>query len=202
MGCLEKSTTVWLAIRLNDCSRERPATITAPPRSCVTRLQSHARAACATSSPTRCGVQSPQPRTQPAVIIPSFSPAASSSSTCCTRIGSRRRPPRVSSCLWHNLRRFLRFAFYDYCYHFYDPGTQFPGNKKITLCNTKKYKKSSWNESYSSSPFTKQSCSKMALYRWIKTESRWNEKLIYLSSPDWSASLRPSLLLLFFLHPR
>ena len=40
---------------------------------------------------------------------------------------------------------------------------------------------------------TKQSCSKMAWYRWIKTESRWNKKLISLSSPDWSASLRPSL---------
>jgi len=23
---------------------------------------------------------------------------------------------------------------------FFDPGSQFPGNKKITLCNTKKYK--------------------------------------------------------------
>jgi len=23
---------------------------------------------------------------------------------------------------------------------FFDPGTQFPGNEKITLCNTKKYK--------------------------------------------------------------
>ena len=55
----------------------------------------------------------------------------------------------------------------------------------------KKVQKSSWNEPYSSS-FTKQSCSKMALYRWIKTESRWNKKLISLSSPDWSASLRPS----------
>ena len=32
-------------------------------------------------------------------------------------------------------------------------------------------RKSSWNEPYSSSSFTKQSCSKMALYRWIKTES-------------------------------
>ena len=57
----------------------------------------------------------------------------------------------------------------------------------------KKVQKSSWNESYSSSFFTKQSCSKMALYRWIRTESRWNKKLISLSSPDWSASLRPSL---------
>jgi len=35
----------------------------------------------------------------------------------------------------------------------------------ITLCNTNMYKKSSWNEPYSSSSFTKQSCSKMALYR-------------------------------------
>ena len=32
----------------------------------------------------------------------------------------------------------------------------------------------------------------MALYRGFKTESRWNKKLISLSSPDWSASLRPS----------
>jgi len=32
------------------------------------------------------------------------------------------------------------------------PGSQFPGNEKITLCNTKKVqKKSSWNEPYSSS---------------------------------------------------
>ena len=47
---------------------------------------------------------------------------------------------------------------------FFDPGTQFPGNEKITLCNTKKVQKSSWNEPYSSSSFTKLSCSKMALY--------------------------------------
>jgi len=47
----------------------------------------------------------------------------------------------------------------------FDPGTQFPGNEKNTLCNTKKVQKSSWNEHYSSSSFTKQSCSKMALYR-------------------------------------
>ena len=56
----------------------------------------------------------------------------------------------------------------------------------------KKVQKSSWNEPYSSSSFTKQSCSKMALYCWIWTESRWNQKLISLSSPNWSASLRPS----------
>jgi len=36
----------------------------------------------------------------------------------------------------------------------------------FTLCNTKKVQKSSWNEPYSSSSFTKQSCSKMALYRY------------------------------------
>jgi len=47
---------------------------------------------------------------------------------------------------------------------FCDPDTQFPGNEKITLCSTKKVQKSSWNEPYSSS-FTKQSCSKMPLYR-------------------------------------
>jgi len=41
---------------------------------------------------------------------------------------------------------------YVYCYYycFFDPGTQFQGMKKIALCNTKKYKKSSWNEPYSS----------------------------------------------------
>jgi len=43
----------------------------------------------------------------------------------------------------------------------------------------KKVQKSSWNEPYSSSSFTKQSCSKMALYRWIKTESRWNKYYYY-----------------------
>ena len=35
----------------------------------------------------------------------------------------------------------------------------------ITLCNTRKVQTSSCNEPYSSSSFTKQSCSKMALYR-------------------------------------
>ena len=44
-----------------------------------------------------------------------------------------------------------------------DPGTQFRGNEKITLCNTENVQKSSCNEPYSSSSFTKQSCSKMAL---------------------------------------
>jgi len=47
----------------------------------------------------------------------------------------------------------------------FDPSTQFPGNGKITLCNTKKVQKSSWNEPYSSSSFTKQSRSKTPLYR-------------------------------------
>jgi len=69
----------------------------------------------------------------------------------------------------------------------FDPGTQFPRNEKITLCNTKstkikliiidactqfpgneknfsmqykKVQKLSWNEPYSSSSFTKLSCSK------------------------------------------
>ena len=86
----------------------------------------------------------------------------------------------------------VRLPISYYYYYFFDPGTQFPRNEKITLCNIKKVQKSSWNEPYSSSSFTKQSCSKMALYRWIKTESRWNRKLISLSSHDWSASLRPS----------
>jgi len=38
------------------------------------------------------------------------------------------------------------------------------GMKKITLWQYKKIQKSSWNEPYSSSSFTKQSSSKMALY--------------------------------------
>ena len=29
---------------------------------------------------------------------------------------------------------------YYYYYYFFDPGTQFPGNEKIMVCNTKKYK--------------------------------------------------------------
>ena len=66
------------------------------------------------------------------------------------------------------------------------------GMKKLR-CAIQKVQKSSWNEPYSSSSFTKQPCSRMAVYRWIKTESRWNKKLICLSSPDWSATLRPSL---------
>jgi len=69
------------------------------------------------------------------------------------------------------LLRYKSSFYYYYFYlflifflFFFDPGTQFPRNEKITLCNTKKVQKSSWNEPYSSS-FTKQSCSKMALYR-------------------------------------
>ena len=46
---------------------------------------------------------------------------------------------------------------------------------KILCCAIQKVQKWSWNKPYSS--FTKLSCSKMALYRWIKTESRWSRKL-------------------------
>ena len=66
------------------------------------------------------------------------------------------------------------------------------GMKKIRYA-IQKVQKSSWNEPYSSSSFTIQSCSKMALYRWIRTKSRWNKKLISLPSPDWSANLQPSI---------
>ena len=45
---------------------------------------------------------------------------------------------------------------------FFDPGTQ--RMKKLRYAIQKK-QKSSWNEPYSSSSFTKQSCSKTALYR-------------------------------------
>ena len=35
----------------------------------------------------------------------------------------------------------LLFSYFNYyCFYFFNPGTQFPGNEKITLCNTKKYK--------------------------------------------------------------
>ena len=65
-----------------------------------------------------------------------------------------------------------------YCY-FLDPGTQFPGNEKNYAKQYRKVQKSSWNEPYSSYSFTKQSCSKMALYRGMKTESRWNNVINY-----------------------
>ena len=46
------------------------------------------------------------------------------------------------------------------------------GMKKLCYA-IEKVHKSSWNEPYSSScSFTKQSCNKMALYRWVGTESR------------------------------
>jgi len=84
---------------------------------------------------------------------------------------------------------------FQFClsYLFFWPRYSIPGEWKNYVMQYKKVQKSSWNEPYSSSSFTKQSCSKMALYRWIRTESRWNKKLIYVSSPDWSASLQPSL---------
>ena len=73
------------------------------------------------------------------------------------------------------------------------PRYSIPREWKNYAMQYKKVQKSSWNKLYSSSSFTKQSCSKMALYRGIRTESRWNKKLISQSTPDWSASLRPSL---------
>ena len=33
-----------------------------------------------------------------------------------------------------------KHRYYYYYYYYFDPGTQFPGNEKYTLCNTKKYK--------------------------------------------------------------
>ena len=63
---------------------------------------------------------------------------------------------------------------------FFGPRYSIPREWKNYAVQYKKVQKSSWNEPYSSSPFTKQSCSKMALYRWIRTESRWNKKLIFL----------------------
>jgi len=40
----------------------------------------------------------------------------------------------------------------------FDPGTQFPWNKKNYAMQYKNVQKSSWNEPYSSSSFTKQPC--------------------------------------------
>jgi len=83
-------------------------------------------------------------------------------------------PPNTNTGILHSLsasevttlRRYTNlFIIIIIFIYFFDPGTQFPRNEKITLCNTKKVQKSSWNEPYSSSSFTKQSCSKMALYR-------------------------------------
>ena len=76
---------------------------------------------------------------------------------------------------------------------FFRPRYSIAREWKNNAMQYRKVQKSSWNEPYSSSSFTKQSCSKMALYRWIRMESRWNKKQIFLSSPDWSANLRPSL---------
>ena len=52
------------------------------------------------------------------------------------------------------------------------PRYSIPREWKNYAMQYKKVQKSSWNEPYSSS-FTKQSCSKMALYLWIRTESGW-----------------------------
>ena len=93
---------------------------------------------------------------------------------------------------WYRLTRVVpKRAVKRVCVYIY-PGTQFPWNEKNYALQYRKVQKSSWNEPYSSSSFTKQSCSKMASYLWIRTGSRWNKKLISQSSPDWSASLRPS----------
>ena len=62
------------------------------------------------------------------------------------------------------------------------PRYSVPREWKNYAMQYKKVQKSSWNEPYSSSSFTKRSCSKMALYRWIRAESRYNKKLIIISS--------------------
>jgi len=46
----------------------------------------------------------------------------------------------------HNSERSLKTTpafgrnYWHHYYYYFDPGTHFPGNEKITLCNTKKYK--------------------------------------------------------------
>ena len=70
---------------------------------------------------------------------------------------------------------------------FFDPGTQFPGKKK--LCCAKKINLPSGHY-ISFSSFTKLSWNRIALKCWIRTEIRWNKKLTSLSLPDWTESLR------------
>jgi len=60
--------------------------------------------------------------------------------------------------------------YYCYCHYFLTPVLNSQGMKKLRYA-IQKVQKSSWNERYFSSSFTKQSCSRMALYRWIKRES-------------------------------
>ena len=76
---------------------------------------------------------------------------------------------------------------------FFYPGTQFPRKEKKLRYSIQQSTKIKLEWTLLLSSFTKQSCSKMALYRWIRMESHWNKKLVSLSSPDWSASLLPSL---------
>jgi len=69
---------------------------------------------------------------------------------------------------------------------FFWPRYSIPREWKKYAMQYKKVQKSSWNETYSSS-FTKQSCCKMALYRWIRMENRWNIIINYYSSQIPSA---------------
>ena len=65
-----------------------------------------------------------------------------------------------------------------------------PRELKNTLRNAKKNKNQAGVYLTPPSQNSHTVKSKVALYRWIRTESRWNKNLISLSSPDWSASLR------------
>ena len=58
----------------------------------------------------------------------------------------------------------IEICYYYYCY-FLTSVLNSRGMKKLHAMQYKKVQKSRWNEPYSSSSFTKQSCSKMALYR-------------------------------------
>ena len=62
----------------------------------------------------------------------------------------------------------LHKFYYYYYYYFFWPRYSIPEEWKNYAMQYKKVQKSSWNEPYSSSSITKQSCSKMALYHWIK----------------------------------
>jgi len=75
-----------------------------------------------------------------------------------------------NSWIWWSFHALRPKALYkcDCYYYFLTPVLNSQGMKKIRYA-IKKVQKSNWNEPYSSSSFTKQSCSKMELYTYLYT---------------------------------
>jgi len=71
----------------------------------------------------------------------------------------------------YSLQHEINHYYYYYFYCCFLPRYSIPMEWKNYAMQYKKVQKSSWNETYSSSSFTKPSCSKMALYRWITRSS-------------------------------